>query len=160
MCKKNSRRRYVKYKSAWCVFWNISMILASVWLHNVSFRSSHLRCSVRKGVLRNFAELTGKHLCQSLFFNKVAPLGPATLLKKDTLAQVLCCEFCEISRNTFSAEHLQTTPSEGSKFMNKFCLTTFSFIYFKSSAGSFFLAFPVRLSLTFDIQIDLKMKHP
>ena len=73
---------------------------------------------MRKGVLRNFAELTGKHLCQSLFFNKVAPLGPATLLKKDTLAQVLCCEFCEISRNIFSAEQLQTTASEGSKFMN------------------------------------------
>ena len=25
-----------------------------------------------KGVLRNFAKFTGKHLCQSLFFNKVA----------------------------------------------------------------------------------------
>ena len=32
------------------------------------------RCSVRKGVLRNFAKFTGKHLCQSLFFNKVAGL--------------------------------------------------------------------------------------
>ena len=28
-------------------------------------------CSVKKGVLKNFAKLTGKHLCQSLFFNKV-----------------------------------------------------------------------------------------
>ena len=35
-------------------------------------RSSHLRCSARRNVLRNFAKLTGKHLCQSLFFNKVA----------------------------------------------------------------------------------------
>ena len=26
---------------------------------------------VRKGVLRNFAKFTGKHLCQSLFVNKV-----------------------------------------------------------------------------------------
>ena len=32
------------------------------------YRSSHRRCSVRKGVLRNFAKFTGKHLCQSLFF--------------------------------------------------------------------------------------------
>ena len=38
-------------------------------------RSSHWRCSVRKGVLRNFAKFTGKHLCQSLFFNKVSGLG-------------------------------------------------------------------------------------
>ena len=35
-------------------------------------RSSHQRCSVKKGVLRNFAKFAGKHLCQCLFFNKVA----------------------------------------------------------------------------------------
>ena len=35
-------------------------------------RSNYQRCSVRKGVLRNFAKFTWKHLCQSLFFNKVA----------------------------------------------------------------------------------------
>ena len=38
------------------------------------YRSSHQRYSVRKGVLRNFARFTGKHLCQSLFFNKAAGL--------------------------------------------------------------------------------------
>ena len=27
-------------------------------------------CFVRKGVLRNFAKFTGKHLCQKLFFGK------------------------------------------------------------------------------------------
>ena len=32
------------------------------------YRSSHWRCAVRKGVLRNFLKLTRKHLCQSLFF--------------------------------------------------------------------------------------------
>ena len=37
-----------------------------------NFRSSHRGCSVKKGVLRNFAKFTGKHLCQSLFSNKVA----------------------------------------------------------------------------------------
>ena len=35
----------------------------------------------KKGVLENFANFTGKHLCQSLFFNKVAGLRLATLLK-------------------------------------------------------------------------------
>ena len=30
----------------------------------------------KKGVLKNFAKFTGKHLCQSLFFNKVAGLRP------------------------------------------------------------------------------------
>ena len=47
-----------------------------------STRSSHRRCSVKKGVLRNLTKFTGKHLHQSLFFNKVAGLTSATLLKK------------------------------------------------------------------------------
>ena len=35
-------------------------------------RNSHQRCSRKKGVLKNFTKLTGKHLCQNLFFNKVS----------------------------------------------------------------------------------------
>ena len=42
----------------------------------------------KKGALKNFTKSTGKHLCQSLFFNKVAVLRPATLLKKDSGAGV------------------------------------------------------------------------
>ena len=38
--------------------------------------------STKKGVLGNFAKFTGKDLCQSLFFNKVAGLSTDTLLKK------------------------------------------------------------------------------
>ena len=45
-------------------------------------RSSHWRCSVKSGVIKNLAKFTGKHLYQSLFFNKVGGLSPATLLKK------------------------------------------------------------------------------
>ena len=55
----------------------------------------------KKGVLRNFVKFTEKQLSQSIFFNKVGRLRPATLLIK-TLAQVFSCEFCEISKNTFS----------------------------------------------------------
>ena len=39
---------------------------------------------MKKGVLRNFAKFTGKRLCQSLFFNDIAGLRPATLLKSDS----------------------------------------------------------------------------
>ena len=63
-------------------------------------RSSHPRCSVRKGVVSNFAKLTGKQLCQACNF-----------IKKETLAQVFSCEFCEISKNTFFTEHLQIITS-------------------------------------------------
>ena len=57
------------------------------------------RCSVEKGVLRNFAKFTGKHLRQSLFFNKVCFF--INFIKKETLAQSFSCEICEISKNTF-----------------------------------------------------------
>ena len=29
-------------------------------------------CSIKKSVLKNYEKFTGKHLCQSLFFNKLA----------------------------------------------------------------------------------------
>ena len=74
-------------------------------------QKQHRECSIRKGILRNFARFTGKQMCQILVFNKVAGLRPATLLKKEAHAQVFSCEFCEISKNTFFAEHLGTTAS-------------------------------------------------
>ena len=37
---------------------------------------------MKKSALKNFTKFTGKLLCQSLFFNKVAGLKPASLLKK------------------------------------------------------------------------------
>ena len=43
------------------------------------------------------------------FFNKVAGLSRATLFKKETLARVFSCEFCEISKNIFFTEPLWTT---------------------------------------------------
>ena len=59
-------------------------------------KNSRPEVFLKKGVLRNFVKFTEKHLCQSLFYNKVKGLRPVTLLKK-TLAQVFFCEFCEIS---------------------------------------------------------------
>ena len=62
-------------------------------------KSSHRRCSVRAGVLRNFSKFTGKRLFQSLS------------IKKDTLAQAFSGEFCEISKNNFFTEHAWPTAS-------------------------------------------------
>ena len=48
----------------------------------VGFRGGLIESSeaatLKKCVLQNFAELTGKYLCQSLFFNKVAGWGSGT----------------------------------------------------------------------------------
>ena len=41
--------------------------------------------------------------------DKVTGLRRATLLKKETLAQVFSCEFCKISKNTLFTEHLCST---------------------------------------------------
>ena len=42
-------------------------------------RSSHRSCSLRKGVFRNFAKFAGKHLCRSVFLNKLAGLRRGVL---------------------------------------------------------------------------------
>ena len=52
---------------------NLSQICVMELLAKI-VRSSHRRCSMKKGVLESFAKFRGKHLCQSLFFNKVAGL--------------------------------------------------------------------------------------
>ena len=41
-----------------------------------------------------------KNLCQSLFFNTVAGLRPATLFKKRLWHRMFSCEFCEFLKNT------------------------------------------------------------
>ena len=58
-----------------------------------------------KGVHKNISKFTGKHLCQSLFFNKVAGL-------KKSLTVVFSCEFCEIFKSIFFAELLRAASSE------------------------------------------------
>ena len=61
-------------------------------------------------VLRNFAKLTGKPVPETLFAGQTRP---ATLLKKDILAQLFSCEFYKISEKTpLLIEHLRTTSSD------------------------------------------------
>ena len=55
-------------------------------------RSSHQRCSVKQGVLKNFANFTEKYLCWSL------SLRPATLLKKRLQHRCFPMKFAKILR--------------------------------------------------------------
>ena len=66
----------------------------------------------KKGIFENFTKFTGKHLCQSLFFNEVAGLN---FIKKEALAQVFSCVFCEIFKNTF---FYRTPPVDASRIIN------------------------------------------
>ena len=60
--------------------YKMKLVVELVWVVLVvsnskySFRSNHWRCSVR-----NFATLTGKHLCQSLFLVKLQTSSPAKM---------------------------------------------------------------------------------
>ena len=60
------------------------------------YRSSHQRCS-----MKNFAKFTGKHPCQSLFFNKVTGLRPATLFKKSLWHRCFPVNFAKFLRVPF-----------------------------------------------------------
>ena len=79
---------------------NVSITVSLIILI-VLYRSNHRSCSVGKGVLKNFAKFTGKHRAKVSFLIKLHA-SACNFIKKETLAQVLSCEFCEISKNTFS----------------------------------------------------------
>ena len=87
-------------------------VLGSNQLVFRNFPKVATRCSMKIGVLRNFPKFTEKYLCQSLFFNKVAGLRLATLLKKRLWHRCLPVNSREISKTTFFAEHLWTTVSK------------------------------------------------
>ena len=64
-------------------------------------RSSRLEVFYTKRVIRNFAKLSGKHLSQSHFFNKVARLRPTTLLKKRLWRRCFSVKFEKFLRTPF-----------------------------------------------------------
>ena len=71
-------------------------------------RSSCLEVFCGKDVLRDFTKFTRKHLCHSVFFNKVAGLRhrPATLLKRRLWHRRFPVNFAQFVKNTFFIEHL------------------------------------------------------
>ena len=76
-------------------------------LFYVLCRSSHPDVFCKKGVLRKFSKFTGKHLCQSLYLNKVACLRPATLFKKRLWHRCFPVSFGNSLRTPFLTEHLR-----------------------------------------------------
>ena len=73
------------------------------WNNN---RSSRPEVFCEKVVPRNFPKFTGKHVCQSLFFNKVVGLRPGTLLKKRLWHRCFPVNFVEFLRIPFRAPFL------------------------------------------------------
>ena len=80
--------------------------------------SSHRSYFIKKCCLERFAKFKGKHLCQSLFFNKVAGLRLQLYLKRDSGTGVFF-KFCEIFENTFFIENLRATASAWTSFSTR-----------------------------------------
>ena len=74
-------------------------------LCRIKIRNSPPEVFCKKGVLRNFAKFTGKHLCESLLFNKVVSLRPATLLKMRLSHWCFPVNFAKFLRTNFLIEH-------------------------------------------------------
>ena len=97
---------FTLYRRILSTFWILSTLTSShSEFHHAIDKSSHPREFCKKGALENFESFTGKHLYQSLFFNKVAARKPATLLKK-SFFKCLPVNFEKIFKNNFFIEHL------------------------------------------------------
>ena len=75
-------------------------------MEQIVVRGSHRRCSIKKAVLGDFANFTGKHLCQSLIFNVVG-LRPTTLLKKRLWHRCFPVNLAKFLRASFFTKHRQ-----------------------------------------------------
>ena len=75
---------------------------------NTPLRSSRLQIFFKSGVLKNFANFTGKHLCLNLFLIKLQA-SRLQLYQKETPTQVLSCEICKNFKNTFFYRTLPVT---------------------------------------------------
>ena len=101
---------------------------------------------MEKGILRNLTKFIGKHLCQSLFFNKVAGLRPATSLKKRLWRSCFPVNLVKFLRTRF----LQNTPGRlllsQEKFWSSFndfdfLISTDSCVWYKLSLFRAWLIF-------------------
>ena len=82
-----------------CIVISYSLLNPDI-MRKFSFQKhSFQRRFMKNGVLKNFAKFTRKHVC--LFFNKVASLRPATLLKKRLWQRYFPANFAKFVRTTF-----------------------------------------------------------
>ena len=73
--------------------------LPKIWIKII--RNSRQEAFFKKGVLRNFEQFTGKHLCQGLFFNKVPGSG------QRLWRRCFPVNFSKLLRTPFLTEHLR-----------------------------------------------------
>ena len=88
--------------------WQVCTMFCSTILSIIqTCRRSRPEVLCIKGVLRNFTKFTGKQLCQSLFFNKIANPMP----KKKLLHICFPVNIAKFLRTPFVTEHLLLVPA-------------------------------------------------
>ena len=108
---KDLKTSYIKVLKLVSVFRELKFHCYPEEIQRSFSRSSRQEVFCKKGALRNSAEFTGKHLCQGLFFNKVAVLFnkvagllPETLLKKRLRHRCFPVNFVKFLRAPFLAK--------------------------------------------------------
>ena len=97
------------------LFKQIFRRLLHFWFYSWTFFSYTVeavdeRCSVKK-VFLEISQNSQENTCARVPFLINLQPEACNFIKKETLAQVFSCEFCEVSKNTFSTEHLWATAS-------------------------------------------------
>ena len=80
------------------------------WKNQKNFKSSHQKCSIKK-VFLQILQNSQENTCARVSFLIKLLVWVLQLIKKETLAQVFLCEFCQIFKNNFFTEH-RVTASE------------------------------------------------
>ena len=94
----------------------LKKILSDIVFFKAQYKNFYVSWSSRsvmfcqKGVLKNFATFTAKHLCQNLLFNTIT-VGACNIIIGETMAQVFSYVFCEIFKNTYFEENQRLAAS-------------------------------------------------
>ena len=80
-------------------------------LYVASFSEAATRGVLYKKVFLEFSQSSQENTCARASFLIKLQAKAFNFIKKEALAQVFFCEFCENSKNTFFTEHLWATAS-------------------------------------------------
>ena len=115
-------------------FADLTLILKNICLRLLMYCTRTTRCYL--SVLLSIHEV----FCKKKLFLEISQKA-CNFIKKETLAPVFSCEFCEISKNKLStepaAEHFQATPSAPSSSLSQLLLLISPIFVFRSNSKGF-----------------------
>ena len=105
-------RKYSARKNVWYQFWKDENMWCNSKQNECLCRSSRSKGFYKKFVLRNFPKSTRKHLCQSLFFEKVRRCRSATSWETRLQCECFLLSISKPVRTPFFAEYHRTATSD------------------------------------------------